>query len=451
MKRIPLAAVVLLLLAQNGNAQRMLTLEQSRRYALDSNATIKHSTLAQEAAHQTRQAALTLYFPTISAGGFKFESQKSLVDITTQGGNLPVYDGTLYGLLTAKTYAYLPSSTMELLKRGTFGYVNILQPIFAGGRIINGNRLASVQEDVREYQNILAVNNVLLQTEEGYWRVVSLEEKYKTIERYEEMLAHLSSQVEDSYRGGLVLQNDLLKIKLKQNELLLNKSKLENGKKLAKMAFCQFIGIPYDSSLVLGDTLDVDGAPQSVFVDHKEALKKRAEYVLLEKAVDAERIQSRMKLGEYLPEVSVGVSGIYQKLDETDKKTYGVAYGTVSIPISKWWEASHTLQERGAQVEMAETDFKNSTELLLLEMEKSWEDLTDAFKQVALSAQARAQAEVNLKVNQDTYKGGVSTITDLLDAQAMVQQTNADLIDAKANYRTKHAEYLSNTGRYASR
>ena len=80
-------------------------------------------------------------------------------------------------------------------------------------------------------------------------------------------------------------------------------------------------------------------------------------------------------------------------------------------------------------------------------MQKAWQDLTDSHKQVLLSEEAKTQAEENLKMNQDSYNNGLSNITDLLEAQAMLQQTNDQLTDAKASYRNQLILYLQITGR----
>jgi outer membrane protein TolC len=431
----------------HATSQTRLTLEESKQLALQNNAKVKNGALELEAAQQTRKAAFTKFFPSISASGAMFGAQENLMEISTQGGNLPVYDGNPAHLLTATQFAYMPASTMGLLKSGTFGVVTAVQPIFAGGRIWNGNRLASLGEDVSEYKNRLSQNEVLLKTEEQYWLVVSLNEKTKTIQRYEELLNSLLAQVEDAYKSGLVSRNDMLKVKVKRSEVLLNKSKLENGRRLATMAFCQYIGIPYDSSLVLRDSLTLEASPESYYVENTEALKNRSEYHLLQASVRAEELQSNMKLGEYLPEAGIGVGGLYMKMDESKDRSLGMVFGTVSIPISGWWEASHTLQERRIKEEMAHNSMKDNSELLLLQMQKTWQDLNDARKQVLLSEEAKTQAEENLKVNQDSYNNGMSNLSDLLEAQALQQQTNEQVVDAKAGYRNKQTAYLQATGR----
>ena len=325
--------------------------------------------------------------------------------------------------------------------------ITAVQPIFAGGRIITSNKLASLGEDITKYQSRLSQNEVLLKTEEQYWFVASLDEKLNTIQKYEEFLNNLLRQTEDAYNAGIILKNDLLKVKLKRSEILLNKSKAENGKKLATMAFCQYLGIPYDSSLVLKDSLRVNDSPQTYYVDNIEVVKNRGEYKLLQASIRAEELQTKMKLGEYLPQVGIGVAELYTKIDEGKDRTIGVIFGTLSIPISGWWEASHALSERKVKEKIAQNNLNDNSELLLLQMQKAWQDLMDAYKQVLLSEEAKTQAEENLKMNKVSYDNGLSNLSDLLEAQAMLQQTNDQLADAKASYRSQLILYLHITGR----
>lgn len=419
--------LIIILCFEQGFAQQTLTLEESKKLALQNNYKIINSRLEIEAAHQQKKAALTNYFPTISAGGVAFKAQDNLFTITPTIGTFKLDYG--------------------MFKSGTFGEVTAVQPLFAGGRIFHGNKLASLDEDVKKLTSRLSQNDVLLKTEEQYWLVVSLDEKMKTIMKYEALLNSLLRQVEDAYVAGIVTKNDVLKVKLKRNEVLLNKSKLENGKKLASMAFCQHIGIPYDSTLALKDSLPPVDNPQVHYVDKRDALKNRAEYNLLQASVTAEELQTRIKLGEYLPQVAVGFSGVNMKIDEGDSRTVGMVFGTLSIPLSGWWEAYHTLSRRNIKEQIARNNFNDNSELLMLQTQKAWQDLTDAYQQVLLSEEAKSQAEENLNVNQDSYDNGLSSVSDLLEAQAILQQTNDQLTDAKSSYRIKQSFYLQVTGR----
>jgi outer membrane protein TolC len=446
MKRTLITGLVVLAIVP-AYAQRQLTLEECRQLALRNSRAVKNSVLEREAAAQTRKAAFTKFFPSVSASGAAFAANKNMMEIATQGGDLPVYNGDPATLRAATQYAYMPASTMGLMESGMFGVVTATQPIFAGGRICNGNRLASLGEDVGELRERIVRNEAMLKTEEEYWRLISLREKARTLGEYRAMLDALYATVSDAYKNGLAGRNDMLKVQVKRSEILLNVSKLDGARDLALRSFCQHIGIPFDSSIVLIDTLRIDGAPAAFRVDHPAALQKRPETQLLAAGTRAEELQSSMKLGEYLPQAAVGVNGLYMKVDKDKGRSIGMVFGTVSVPISGWWEASHTLEERSLREQIAVNAQRDNTELLILQMDKAYRDLSDAFEQVRVTNDARDQAGENLKVTQDAYGNGMIGLSDLLEAQAMRQNMQDQYVDAMAAYRKALVTYLQVTGR----
>ena len=435
------------LLASGAWGQTTLTLEQCQGLAIQNNVTYRNSLLEQRAARQTRKAALTKYFPSISAGGAIFRSRDYLIDQAIPGGDLPVYDGNPAHLSDATQYAYFPGMDFAMLHNGTFGVVSAVQPVFAGGRIVNGNRLAVLGSNVADEKVKLAVNEVRLKTEEKYWQIIELDEKLITIRSYQTFLDSLTEQVNDAYQAGLILNNDLLKVKTKQSEIQVNRSKLENGLALAQMSFCQFIGISYDSTLLLIKESTPPVLPQSLLIDHGEALRTRAEYRLLQQSVKAAKLQTAMTVGEYLPQAGVGVAGIYTQFDKADGIGNSMVFGTVSIPLSGWWEAGHKIKEHKMREKAAGNLAQDSEELLLLQMDKAWRDLTDAQLELSLSHEMQQQAAENLRVAKDSYLYGLVTLTDLLDAEATLQQAMDQVAEANANYRMKQSIYLQVTGR----
>lgn len=124
-----------------------------------------------------------------------------------------------------------------------------------------------------------------------------------------------------------------------------------------------------------------------------------------------------------------------------------ISPGLQSSACSGWWEASHSLPERSIKERIAVNTKEDNAGLLLLQMQKGFRDLLDAHQQVRLSEEAVAQADENLKVNQDSYVNGLSALSDLLEAQALQQQVHDQLIDARAGYRKSLVAYLQMTGR----
>ena len=108
--------------------------------------------------------------------------------------------------------------SLELLDYTNAGYVTAIQPIYVGGRIRNGNKLASMSTVFNEHNLNLTTEEIIVKTEEYYWTIVALEEKRKTLNSYEKLLNNLLADVTVSYDAGLIQKSDLLKVQLELNQ-----------------------------------------------------------------------------------------------------------------------------------------------------------------------------------------------------------------------------------------
>ena len=446
----PLALTVLLLLGISPvlQAQNNYSLGQCKTLAYENNAEIKNRRLDIESSREVKKAAFTQYFPQVEATAVTYRFNDHIMDMSIEGGDLPVYDGNPANLKTATQFAYFPGTTISLFEKGTIALATATEPVFAGFQIATGNKLANLGIEVSELQLASSRNDISLETEKQYWQIVSLGEKMKTLEEYIQMVDALHKEVSDSYEAGLVTRNDLLKVELKQNELEMDRLKLANGIELAKMALCQYIGVAYQPGISFSDTIPVVIQPQLIYTDHQQALLKRPEYGLLQKSTEAEKYQTKMKRGEYMPQVGVGVGAQYLDIiDDDGGSGYGMVFGTVSIPVSGWWEASHKLKERRIIEEQNRNTVTDHTEKLLLQMQQARNTLDEAYKQVQLAGVSVQQAEENLEVNRDHYDAGLIDVSDMLDAQAQFQQSYDQYTDALTQYQVTKVNYLQITGR----
>lgn len=132
-------------------------------------------------------------------------------------------------------------------------------------------------------------------------------------------------------------------------------------------------------------------------------------------------------------------------MDKSQNRLVGMV--TVSVPISSWWGGSHDMKRRKLQVESAENEKRDKSELLVVKMRKAWNDLTDAYRQVAIAQESIMQSEENLRLNTDYYQTGTATMSDLLDAQSLFQQSRDKYVESFTDYEVKKREYLQATGR----
>ena len=84
---------------------------------------------------------------------------------------------------------------------------------------------------------------------------------------------------------------------------------------------------------------------------------------------------------------------------------------------------------------------------LLLQMQKLWNELEEAYKQAKISEESVKTAEENVRLSTDYYQVGTETLSDLLNAQSLLQQSRDQYTDDYTNYLIKRTEYLQATGR----
>jgi multidrug efflux pump subunit AcrB/outer membrane protein TolC len=423
-----------------------LSLDSCKHLAIKNNKKIIEATYEVQSSEEVRKSAYTNYFPKISASAMAMRSPDYLVKGTIPEMNLPVYDGNLANLEGATQYAYFPSMAINAIDYLNMASTSAALPVYAGGQIRNGNKLAAIGEDVSRKQQSMTTIDVLVRTEQLYWTIISLNEKLKTLDSYRSLLDTLNRDVTNYNKAGLSQKNDLLKVQLKQNELQSNRLKLLNGISLSKRALCQQIGITYDSTLVLTNKPEVGSVfPTSVIAS--EAVSNRAEYQMLNKATEAEELQLKMTRGELMPQLALGAMAAYVDIANSGI-TQKFAFASLSIPITDWWSGSHKLKQQQLKIEKARNKLNETSELLVLQIEQANNELRENLDQVKLAEKSVEQAQENLKVTNDNYRSGNISISDLLEAQALSQSSKDNLTNAQCNYQIAKAKYLQAIGKY---
>ena len=450
-------SIIVCLLCCHSIAAQTYTLQQLKDSALQNNIAIRHAKHTVDAARQQRKEAFTKFFPNISGTGMWFNANKGMAqtELNLSEQITPELGMALAQTLPAEALAALGNPiSVSMMKNGTIAGINAVQPVFAGGQIINGNKLAKVGEDVSRLQLQLSENEVEKQTEQYYWQLVSLQEKMKTIEAVQALLADIYKDVDVAVRAGVAMRNDLLQVQLRQNEVESQKLKVQNGISIVRLLLAQYCGLSNDNfAISVCDGFAVASIPQPLGSaaslveeqDRQQALLQTAEYQLLNKQVEATELQRKMEIGKNLPMVGVGAGYNYHNLLDNDR-TFGMVFATVSVPISDWWGGSHAIKRKKIAQQQAEEQLADNSELLKIRMQNAWNGVQESYQQLLLAQRGIEQAEENLRLNRDYYKAGTSKMSDLLEAQLLYQQSLDRRTDAFADYQNKLLEYRQATG-----
>ena len=422
------------------------TLEQMKDSALHNNIAIRSAKYNIETAQQQRKEAFTKYFPNVSGTGLWFNANKGMAQTNINPSEMisPELGASLAQMLPAEALAALGNPiSISMLKNGTIGSLMAVQPVFAGGQIINGNKLAKVGEDVSRLQLQLSENEVEKTAEQYFWQLASLQEKKKTIEAVDTLLAGIHKDVDVAVRAGLAMPNDLLQVQLRQNDIESQRLKLQNGISIVRLLLSQYCGLS-DTAFVISYQSDIT-LPLITKQDHRQALLGTAEYQLLGKQVEATDLQKKMAVGQNLPSVAVGAGYNYHNLLDNNT-TFGMVFATVSVPISDWWGGSHAIKRRKIEHQKAVEQLEDNSQLLQIRMQNAWNGVEESYQQLLLAQRSIEQSAENLRLNRNYYNAGISKMSDLLEAQMLYQQSCDRRTDAFADYQNKLLEYRQAIG-----
>lgn len=430
-------------------AQQAYTLEQLKQLAVENNYSLRSAQNSIQQSKQMRKQAFTKYFPSVSASGMAMTLNKHLIDIDI---DLPL-----------EVQAMLPPgldvpSNISMIKNGVVGVVSAVQPVFMGGQIINGNKLAKVGQEASEIKMELSEDQVERTTEQYYWETVSLKAKQKTLNSVHDLLVELEKDVSNMVRVGVVNRNDLLQVQLRKGEIESSQAEIESGLSTVFQLLAQHIGktgeaidvtLPAELNSQLDGGAEAKSAlialPLSIKKDHQSAVATIPQYRLLEKNVESHRLQTKIAVGQNLPKVGVGASYSYNNFMDKNRGS-GMLFAGVNVPISGWWGGSHAIKKQKLAYEDAKEQLEDSSEKLIIRMNNAWSAVETSHKKLMIAHEAIAQADENLRLNKDYYRVGQTKMSDLLLAEQQYQAARDRYTDAFANMQNKMLEYRQATG-----
>lgn len=408
---------------------QIIGLEQCKALALQNNAAMRTATDKLESAHQVSRQAFTKYFPSVSAVGMGFKTNRHVL-----------------------RFDVADLMTVGLIKDGLLGGITATQPVFAGGQIVNGNRLASVGEEAGRLELERTSDEVCKTVEQYYWSLMALKQKKQTLESVMNMIDTLYHQVDLYVKAGVAINNDLLKVRLAKNQYATDMVDLDNGIALSRKLLLQYIGcygqnIDFETPDI---SLDTSVTPGEIYVEPSSAVYSTPAYGLLDAQVRAAQLREKMEAGKLLPTVGVG-GGLYYSDLLQQHNTFGSIFVAVSIPISDWWGGSHAVRKSKIDTRVAMTERDDLSQMLELGMNDAWDKLTAAQRKMEIARLSVVQSDENLRVNHSFYEAGTVTISDLLDAQMLYRKSRDEFSEAYYNFCIERAAYLAITSQISTK
>ena len=450
-------------------AQRTLNLDSCRTLALSNNKELRMSKEKVNAAHYQQKAAFTNFLPKIDMIGTYMRTEKEIsllsddqksaisnigTAVAPMGQKLQQIlssDPSLAPLLTPlqSVMGTLPGALNQVGQgmvdalrtdtRNMFGgMVTLTQPIFMGGKIIAYNKITKFAEQLAESQHATELQDVILNTDQAYWQVISLVNKKKLAESFLDLVKKLDSDVSKMVAEGVATKADELSVKVKVNEAEMTLTKVENGLSLSKMVLCQLCGIPLDTPITLADESMENITLPDTYIEGNvnTALSNREELKSLELASKIYRQKVNVTRSEFLP--SVGLTATYLVTNPSlvngfERKMRGM-WGVgmmVKIPVFHWGEGIYKVKAAKAEANIAQYKLDDVKEKVELQVTQASYKVNEATKKLAMAEKNMAKADENLRYANLGFQEGVIPTSNVLEAQTAWLSAQSGKIDAQ--------------------
>ena len=322
------------------------------------------------------------------------------------------------------------------------GALMLTQPIYMGGKIRAYDQITGYACELAEQKHRAGEQEVILNTDEAYWQIVSLASKKRLAESYVQLLQRMDSDVTKMIKTGVATRANALTVSVKLNEAEMALTKVDNGLSLARMLLCQLCGLPLDTQFTLEDEnkeLSSTAGGNSAF-DMSTALSRRPDLRSLELAADIYDKKIKLARSENLPQLALVGNylltnpSVFNGFEKKFKGMFNIGV-TLSAPLFRWGEGRNKVRAAKAQAAAARYQLDEAREKVELQVNQASFRVTEANKAFAHAVKNCERAEENLRTASVGFKAGVIPTSDMLEAQTAWVSAQSEMVDAAIDVR----------------
>lgn len=429
-----LGIVVTLSFAGQARAQRVLTLDSCRSLAKEHSRTLQQKDEEIKAAHAKKQQVMTNFFPQVAARGVYLHMQKELhlIDWDKPLGHL--------NFLIPERLRHLGTVDLRNL---WVGNVTAIQPLFLGGKIISGYKMASLAERLQGELRQTAETEVETKLDETYWQVVSLRSKERLLDQLVRLLEQTVKDVDASIDAGVATKADGLSVRTKLSEAEVKRSQVVNGLELSRMLLADLCGLSEDEPFTLAEEghlqellLSTQTAPIARDEDTEAAIERRSEIRSLRLVDSIYSKRVNMESASLFPKL-YGVAS-YSTTNpnsfQGQKKEFGGQYYLglmLEVPISDLFSGTFKRRQAKAEHRVKQLELAEARSKINLQIKQALRTADDARRAYTTALSAVKMAEENMRYAKAGYDEGVIPLLNYTMAQTAWMSAQDSLIDAQ--------------------
>jgi outer membrane protein TolC len=414
------------------------TLEDLKRLALERNLGLKSSEAGVLSAQAEARGRYADFFPKLSAEA-RYSRDEHLQRVQVPTGSF-------------NAFPPLPPTQSDLFLGDLTNYglhVALEQPLFAGGAVYYSYQDAKLGSALAGLQHQQNLQDLLLGVELAYWEILKTERLQGVAEQQVRDLTEHLRVVKASYDAGSVPYNEVLKTTVNEADAEQRLLTAKNNADRAKMTMNNLLRQELTTPLNLASGGDEQKPAELISYEEavKIAVELRPELAAGRTQVQTMDVRRRMAQSSYFPTLSAVAS--YDRAKET---TNVIPENWEVLGILRWnvWEWGKTGQEverARLRLRQSELDLETVKDRIALEVREQYLGAVEAREKIAVARTAVDQAKENFRITDERFKAGVTTNTEVLDAESLLISAQANLTNAVYDFRSAKARLNRAQGR----
>ena len=414
-----------------------LTLTQAVEIALRTNPSMKVTAAGRQLADAQLQEARTGRWPSLQAAE------------TFTSSNNPVFVfGTLLeqGRFGPENFA-IDSLNHPNAVHNFRSALTLRLPLFDQRQTETRTAQARIAQQEADQQTEMAAQQLRFAVIRAFYGLLLAQARLEVSDEAVKTAEADVKRARDIFESGLVVQSDLLAAEVQLSEFRQQQIQAKGDLVTAMAALNTAMGLPVDSPRqLLGQLVERTFPTQTVETLSEQALQDRPDYQRAVLAARASEVRSRGARGEWLPRVdafvTAGASGRYVAGGSGDY----AAGASVTFNVFDAGRKARIDQSRAAE-SIANAKQEQLANQIRFEVMRAYQQYVSARERMAVVAQITAQATETLRMVQDRYHAGLTTITELLRAQTALVRARSDVLAARYDQYVGYANVLLAAGR----
>jgi outer membrane protein TolC len=277
---------------------------------------------------------------------------------------------------------------------------------------------------------------------DAYYRVLLATKELAVAEQMVKTAQSIMDRSRARFDSGLAVESDLLTAKVRTAGRRQELIRAGNNLDLAQAQLSATLGEPMDSLFQPAEALAERTLPAPALQEvERLALTNRPDLKRIQSEEAAQRQNVAVAKSSFGPRVNAFAGW------EMDNPTLVAGGGgnnwlggiEVQFDIFQGGAKRAALSHERALQEKVTAMKQVASDGVRLEVRRAYYNLDSARQEVEVARAAIAQAQESLRINQDRYDGGLTTVTDLLGAEEATRRSQAEYWEAVYRFHTSYA------------